>query len=183
MRRAAGWLIALAILAGAGAGGWFAGGEYIAPQPDASLPAAEIDGGEEGSRVVGRWRVPSTEAEHPNEALVLGASGFSPFGQPDMLSGRQLLAGRVASIGSSDDGDVIEIETATGPARVAIGGDTTFLLGAGPADQSAIRPGAAVAVLLDEAGRAAAVLALPAQSRPVLDPGTDAGGGGGAPGG
>lgn len=175
MKRAAGWLIALAILAGAGAGGWYAGGEYLAPQPDASLPAAEIDDGEEGTRIVGRWRVPSTEAEHPNPALVLGASGFSPFGQPDMLLGRQLLAGRVTLIGASDEGDVIEIETATGPSSITISGESPFLLGAGPADQSAIRPGAAVAVLLDGAGRAAAVLALPSQSRPVPDPGSGGG--------
>lgn len=174
MKRAAAWLIALAILGGAGYGGWFVGVEYVASQPDESLPSASIDGDEaEDERVVGRWRVPSTELDHPSESLVLGATGLSPFGQPDMLLGRHLLAGRVASIGASDDGNMIELETATGPARVAIRDDSTFMLGVGPSSQSAIQPGAAVAILLDSSGRAAAVLALPAEFRPVLNPGVD----------
>lgn len=173
MKRAAGWLIALAILGGAGYGGWFVGVEYVASQPDESLPAASIDAGEgaENERVVGRWRVPSTELDHPSESLVLGATGLSPFGQPDMLLGRHLLAGRVSSIGASNDGNVIELETATGPARVTIRDDSTFMLGIEPSSQSAIQPGAAVAVVLDSSGRAAAVLALPAEFRPVLNPG------------
>ena len=172
--RAAGWILALAILAGAGVGGWFAGSKVVAPQPDEAATAfAEPAAGEEESFAagVGRRRVAATESESPNETLVLGASGMSPFGHAEGLPGRQVLTGTALAVRSTELSTEIDLQTAAGPATIAVRPGSTFTLRLSRAEQSALQPGAAVAVILNEAGDAVAVLALPAEARPVLDPG------------
>ena len=172
--RAAGWIIALAILAGAGVGGWFVGSQVVAPQPDESATAfAAPDSAEEESAAagVGRRLVAATESEHPNETLVLGAAGLSPFGHAEGLPGRQVLTGTAMAVRSTDLSTEIDLQTAAGPATISVRSGSTFTLRLSPARQSALRPGAAVAVILNDEGEAVAVLALPAEARPVLDPG------------
>ena len=186
--------ITLVLLAGAGAGGWFAGAELLAEQPEdpAALAvdaAAAEDDEDEGAAagVAGRVRVGYDPTAHVNTALVLGAAGLSPFGQPEGLRGRQVLAGRIVELREERR----EIETASGLAEVvfhaitlrnssgtttiSIRADSTFLLRLSGAEAAAIAPGAAVALILEESdgGRATAVagLVLPAEARPVLNPG------------
>ena len=175
-RQAAGWILVLAILAGAGVGGWFAGSKVVAPQPDAGATAFAEPGaaaGEEESFAagVGRRRVAATESESPNETLVLGASEMSPFGHAEGLPGRQVLTGTAVAVRSTELSAEIDLQTPAGPATIAVRPGSTFTLRLSRAEQSALQPGAAVAVILNDAGDAVAVLALPADARPVLDPG------------
>ena len=93
--------LTLALLAGVAVGGWFAGSEFLASQPEAPTTLeldTSTDTVEEGAAasVAGRVRVGYDPAADINTALVLGASGLSPFGQPEGLRGRQVLAGRGA---------------------------------------------------------------------------------------
>lgn len=172
--QAAGWILVLAILAGAGVGGWFAGSRVVAPQPDEAATAfAEPAAAEEESFAagVGRRRVAATESEFPNETLVLGASGMSPFGHAEGLPGRQVLTGTAMAVRSTELSTEIDLQTPAGPATIAVRPGSTFTLRLSRAEQSALQPGAAVAVILNDAGDAVAVLALPAEARPVLDPG------------
>ena len=186
--------ITLVLLAGAGVGGWFAGAELLAEQPadpaalavDAAASEDDEDAGA-AAGVAGRVRVGYDPTANVNTALVLGAAGLSPFGQPEGLRGRQVLAGRIVELREERR----EIETASGLAEVvfhaitlrnssgtttiSVRADSTFLLRLGGAEASAIAPGAAVALILEESdgGRATAVagLVLPAEARPVLNPG------------
>ena len=168
--RLAGWLVMLAALGGAGLGGWFVGSDIVAPQPSAEdIVVAE-------SVVAGRLQIEINEAAYPNTALVLGASGLSPFGNAEGLQGRQVLSGRVVS---AADGYLI-IETPTGQAAIQLTDETSFLLRMQRVGPSAIGAGAAVTIILDEDGETAlAALALPAESRPTLntpEPGRPGGG-------
>lgn len=184
--------VILAILSGVAVSGWFAGAELLADQPEAPMSLmldSSTDGGSEdgAASVAGRVRVGYDPAAHINSALVLGASGLSPFGQPEGLLGRQVLAGRVLEVREeireveASDGAIsvryhtIMIDAASGPSSITIRPDSTFLLGLGPADPSEIKAGAAVALLIGNAteGEATAVaaLVLPADSRPVLNSG------------
>ena len=172
MRRFVGWLIVLAALGGAGVGGWFVGSDVVAPQPsDEDLVVAE-------SVVAGRLQIEIDESAYPNTALVLGASGLSPFGNSEGLQGRQVLSGRVVS---ASDGYLI-IETPTGQAAIQLTDETTFLLRMERVGARAIGAGAAVTIILDEDGETAlSALALPAESRPTLntpEPARPGGGGG-----
>ena len=69
----------------------------------------------------------------------------------------------------------ITLRNSSGTTTISIRADSTFLLRLGGAEASAIAPGAAVALILEESdgGRATAVagLVLPADARPVLNPG------------
>ena len=175
MRRLVGWLVVLAALGGAGVGGWFVGTDVVATQPtEEDLVVAE-------SVVAGRLQIEVDRAAHPNTALILGASGLSPFGNSEGLQGRQVLTGRVVS---ASDGYLI-IETPTGQAAIQLTDETTFLLRMERVGPRAIGAGAAVTIILDEDGETAlAALALPAESRPTLNtpdrgPPPGAGGGGG----
>ena len=163
MRRILGWLLTLAVLGGAGLGGWFVGSDVVATQPSAEeLVIAE-------SVVAGRRQVEIDPAAHPNTALVLGSSGLSPFGHTDGLLGRQVLTGRVVSI----SGGKLVLETVTGRSVLHLREDSTFLLRLERVDPSTIQAGAAVAVILDDDGElATAAIVLPAESRPMLNPGT-----------
>ena len=186
--------ITLVLLAGAGVGGWFAGAELLAEQPEepAALAvdaAASEDDEDEGAAagVAGRVRVGYDPTANVNTALVLGAAGLSPFGQPEGLRGRQVLAGRIVELReerretetSSGLAEVvfhaITLRNSSGTTTISIRADSTFLLRLGGAEASAIAPGAAVALILEESdgGRATAVagLVLPADARPVLNPG------------
>ena len=166
MTRVLGWLIILAALGGAGVGGWFVGSDVVATQPSAEeLVIAE-------SVVAGRRQVDIDPTAYPNTSLVLGASGLSPFGHTDGLPGRQVLAGRVVSI----SGGKLILETVTGRSVLHLREDSTFLLRLERVDPAVIQAGAAVAVILDEAGElAVAAIVLPAESRPILNPGTQPG--------
>ena len=85
MRRLAGWVFLLGALAAAGLGGWFVGSDIVATQPsDEDLVIAE-------SVVAGRLQIDIDDSAYPNTALVLGASGLSPFGHSEGLQGRQVL--------------------------------------------------------------------------------------------
>ena len=186
--------IVLAILGGVAAGGWFAGAELLAPQPEAPTtltlddnndPDAAPDEGAAAS-AAGRVRVDYDPAAHINTALVLGASRLSPF-QPEGLRGRQVLAGKVLDVreGSSeietDRGPAtihfhtITLETTSGTASITIRPDSTFLLRLGAGDPSAITAGAAVALIFEQSAdgqaTAAAALVLPPEARPVLNSG------------
>lgn len=183
--------IVLAILAGVAAGGWFVGAEFLADQPEApttlTLDGAD-DAVEEGAAasVAGRVRVGYDPAANINTALVLGASGLSPF-QPEGLRGRQVLAGRVVEVreemrevetaaGLADMlFHVITLETSSGRAAITIRPDSTFLLNLRPGAPSEIGAGAAIALIFEQAtdGRAtaSAALVLPPASRPVLNSG------------
>lgn len=185
--------ITLAVLAGVAVGGWFAGAELLAVQPEEpaalALDPASDAGAEEGAAagVAGRVRVGYDPADNVNTALVLGASGLSPFGQPEGLRGRQVLAGRVVEVQEESreiptlDGVVtvrghrITLETSSGGASVWVRPDSTFLLRLGSGDPSGIAAGAAVALWLEDSseGRvtATAALVLPPGVRPVLNPG------------
>ena len=185
--------ITLALLAGVAAGGWFAGAELLAVQPEEpaalALDPASDAGAEEGAAagVAGRVRVGYDPADNVNTALVLGASELSPFGQPEGLRGRQVLAGRVVEVQEESreiptpDGVVtvrghrITLETSSGAASIWVRPDSTFLLRLGAGDPSGIAAGAAVALWLEDSseGRAtaAAALVLPPGVRPVLNPG------------
>lgn len=188
--------ITLAVLAGVAVGGWFAGAELLAVQPDEpstlALDTAQSGeaGAEEGAAVgvAGRVRVGYDPAENVNTALVLGASGLSPFGQPEGLRGRQVLAGRVVEVREESRevlvgdgmvavrGHAIRLETSSGGASVWVRPDSTFLLRLGAGDPSGITAGAAVALWLEDSsseGRATAIaaLVLPPGARPALNPG------------
>lgn len=194
-RQALNLTIVLAILAGVAAGGWFVGAEFLADQPEApttlALDGPDNDGDaavEEGAAasVAGRVRVGYDSAANINTALVLGASGLSPF-QPEGLRGRQVLAGRVVEVreemrevetaaGLADVlFHVITLETSSGRAAVTIRPDSTFLLSLRPGEPSEIGAGAAIALIFEQAadGRAtaSAALVLPSASRPVLNSG------------
>ena len=186
--------ITLVLLAGAGVGGWFAGAKLLATQPeepaalavDAAAPEDDEDAGA-AAGVAGRVRVGYDPSANINTALVLGAAGLSPFGQPEGLRGRQVLAGRIVELReerreietASGLAEVmfhaITLKTSSGTTTISIRADSTFLLRLGGADPAAIAPGAAVALILEESdgGRATAVagLVLPADARPVLNPG------------
>lgn len=174
-RRLLGWLIVLAALGGAGLAGWYVGSDIVATQPtDEDLVVAE-------SVVAGRLQIEIDQAAYPNTALILGASGLSPFGNAEGLQGRQVLTGRVVS---ASNGYLI-IETPTGQAAIQLTDETTFLLRMERVGPRAIGAGAAVTIILDEDGETAiAALALPADSRPTLNtpdarpPGAAGGGGG-----
>ena len=173
MRRALGWLVVLTALGGAGVGGWYVGSDVVAPQPTAEdIVVAE-------SIVAGRLQIEIDESAYPNTALVLGASGLSPFGNSEGLQGRQVLIGRVIS---ASDG-YLTIETPTGQAAIQLTEETTFLLRMERVGPRAIGAGAAVTIILDDDGETAlAALALPAESRPTLnspEPGPPGGGAGG----
>lgn len=183
--------IVLAILAGVAAGGWFVGAEFLADQPEApttlTLDSAD-DAVEEGAAasVAGRVRVGYDPAANINTALVLGASGLSPF-QPEGLRGRQVLAGRVVEVREETREvetaaglaevlfHVITLETSSGRAAITIRPDSTFLLNLRPGEPSEISAGAAIALIFEQAadGRAtaSAALVLPPASRPVLNSG------------
>lgn len=163
MRRVLGWLITLAALAAAGVGGWFVGSDIVATQPSAEeLVIAE-------SVVAGRRQVDIDPTAYPNTSLVLGASGLSPFGHTDGLQGRQVLTGRVVSI----SGGKLTLDTPTGRSVLVLREDSTFLLRLERVDPDLVQAGAAVAVILDESGElAVAAIVLPADSRPMLNPGT-----------
>lgn len=186
--------ILLAILAGVAAGGWFVGAEFLADQPEAptTLALDSADDAEAGveegaaASVAGRVRVGYDPAAHINTALVLGASGLSPF-QPEGLRGRQVLAGRVVEVreemrevetaaGLADVlFHIITLETSSGRAAVTIRPDSTFLLSLRPGQPSEIGAGAAIALIFEQTadGRAtaSAALVLPPASRPVLNSG------------
>ena len=171
MRRLLGWFWLLAALGGVGVGGWFVGSDIVAPQPSAEdVVVAE-------SVVAGRLQIEIDRSAHPNTALVLGASGLSPFGNTEGLQGRQVMTGRVIS---ASDGYIV-IETQTGRAAIQLTDETSFLLRMQRVSPAAIGAGAAVTIILDEDGETAiAALALPADSRPTLntpDPPGVAGGG------
>lgn len=172
-RRAAGWLLVLAILAGAGVGGWFAGSRVVAPQPDAAATAFDAGDEAEESAVagIGRRSVASTEAEHPNQELVLGATGLSPFGHQVGLAGRQVLVGTAVGLRATDLNAEIDLITRSGQATISVRDGSTFVLRLSRAAQSELQPGDAVAILLDQNGAARAVLALPSAALPELDPG------------
>ena len=172
-RRAAGWVLVLAILAGAGVGGWFAGSRVVAPQPDVAATAFDAaDEAEESAAAgLGRRLVASTEAEQPNQELVLGASGLSPFGHGVGLSGRQVLVGTAVGLRATELDAEIDLITRAGPAAIRVRADSTFVLRLARAGLPDLQPGDAVAILLDENGAARAVLALPSDALPVLDPG------------
>ena len=183
--------IVLAILAGVAAGGWFVGAEFLADQPEApttlTLDSAD-DAVEEGAAasVAGRVRVGYDPAANINTALVLGASGLSPF-QPEGLRGRQVLAGRVVEVReemrevetAAGPADllfhVITLETSSGRAAITIRPDSTFLLNLRPGEPSEIGAGAAIALIFEQAAdghaTASAALVLPPASRPVLNSG------------
>ncbi|MDE2892696.1 MAG: hypothetical protein OXN86_09360 [Chloroflexota bacterium] len=161
MRRTiGGWLLVLGALAGAGLGGWFAGTDIVAPQPsEQDIVVAE-------NVVAGRLQVDIDEAAHPNEGLVLGASGLSPFGNQEGLQGRQVLTGRVISV----SGGKLVIDSPTGRAEIRLTDETSFLLRMELVDPSAIGSGAAVTIVLDDDGETAlSAIALPAESRPTLN--------------
>ena len=182
--------ITLALLAGVAVGGWFAGSEFLASQPEAPTTLeldTSTDTVEEGAAasVAGRVRVGYDPTADINLALVLGASGLSPFGQPEGLRGRQVLAGRVLEVVEELEavetpqgpGTVlyhrITIQTTSGTASIRIRPDSTFLLKQGLGDASEITAGAAVALFFSDAERreVVAALVLPANSRPVLNSG------------
>ena len=155
-----GWLTALGLLAAAGVGGWFVGSDIVASQP------SEDDLTTTTGIVAGRAQIEIDGAAYPNDSLILGASGLSPFGNAEGLQGRQVLAGRVITISDS----FLMIETATGPAQIALTEETSFLLRLERVEPSAIGSGAAVTIVLDEDGETAiAAIALPAESRPTLN--------------
>ena len=172
MRRTiGGWLLVLGALAGAGLGGWFVGTDIVAPQPsEEDIVVAE-------NVVAGRLQIDIDEAAHPNEGLVLGASGLSPFGNQEGLQGRQVLTGRVISV----SGGKLIIDSPTGRAEIRLTDETSFLLRMELVDPSAIGSGAAVTIVLDNDGETAlSAIALPAESRPTLntpDPPARPGGG------
>ena len=144
-------LLSLALLAGIGAGGWFAGSEFLAEQ-----------GGQPPPLIV--------ESQNAgNDLLLLGSSGLSPFGHPEGLRGRQVLVGRTTAI----DGDRLRVSTGLGEATILIG-ETTFLLRLSAISVSAIEAGAAVAIFVGDDGADPLVvesaLVLPSESRPVLNP-------------
>lgn len=158
--RLAGWLITLGALAAAGLGGWFVGSDFIAPQPSAEeIVVAE-------NVVAGRLQVDIDEAAHPNQSLILGASGLSPFGNKEGLQGRQVLTGRVISV----SGGKLILQTPTGRAEIRLTDETTFLLRLQRVDPMTVGSGAAVTVVLDPDGETAlTAIALPAESRPTLN--------------
>ncbi|MCY3922150.1 MAG: hypothetical protein OXG27_07110 [Chloroflexi bacterium] len=161
MRRTiGGWLLVLGALAGAGLGGWFVGTDVVAPQPsEEDIVVAE-------NVVAGRLQVDIDEAAHPNEGLVLGASGLSPFGNQEGLQGRQVLTGRIISV----SGGKLVIDSPTGRAEIRLTDETSFLLRMELVDPSAIGSGAAVTIVLDDDGETAlSAIALPAESRPTLN--------------
>ncbi len=174
IRRLTGWLIILAALGGAGVGGWYVGSDVVATQPtEEDLVVAE-------TVVAGRLQIEVDQADYPNTALILGASGLSPFGNSEGLQGRQVLIGRVVS---ASDGYLV-IETATGQAAIQLTDETTFLLRMERVGPRAIGAGAAVTIILDEDGETAlTALALPAESRPTLNTPEPARGGFGGGGG
>ena len=166
-----GWLLVLGALAGAGVGGWFVGSDVVAPQPSAEdIVVAE-------SVVAGRLQIDIDESAHPNEGLVLGASGLSPYGNQEGLQGRQVLTGRVISV----SGGKLIIDSPTGRAEIRLTDETSFLLRMELVDPSTIGSGAAVTIVLDDDGKTAlSAIALPAESRPTLntpDPPARPGGG------
>ena len=171
MRSAIGWLLVLGALAAAGIGGWFVGTDVVAPQPtEQDIVVAE-------SVVAGRLSIDIDESAHPNQALMLGASGLSPFGNQEGLQGRQVLTGRVISV----SGGKLIIDSPTGRAEILLTDETSFLLRLQLVDPSTIGSGAAVTIVLDEDGQTAlSAIALPAESRPTLntpDPPARPGGG------
>jgi hypothetical protein len=171
IRRVAGWLITLSALGAAGIGGWFVGTDIVAPQPsEEDIVVAE-------SVVAGRLQIDVDQAAYPNTALILGASGLSPFGNSEGLQGRQVLTGRVISV----SGGKLILETPTGRAEIRLTDETTFLLRLERVDPLTIGSGAAVTIVLDEDGETAvSAIALPADSRPTLntpDPPARPGGG------
>ncbi len=159
-QRLLGWLTTLAVLAGAGVGGWFVGSDIVAPQPSAEdVVIAD-------SVVAGRLQVEIDDSEYPNTALLLGASQLSPFGNAEGLQGRQILTGRVISV----SGGKLLIDTPTGRAEIRLTDETTFLLRLELVDPASIGSGAAVTVILDDDGETAvSAIALPAESRPTLN--------------
>ena len=159
-QRLVGWLITLGALAAAGLGGWFIGSDIVATQPTAEeIVVAE-------NVVAGRLQVDIDEAAHPNEALILGASGLSPFGNAEGLQGRQVLTGRVISI----SGGKLILLTPTGRAEIRLTDETSFLLRLQRVDPMTIGSGAAVTIILDADGQTAvSAIALPATSRPTLN--------------
>jgi len=156
----AGWLATLGALAAAGVGGWFVGSDIVATQPTAEeIVVAE-------NVVAGRLQIDIDEAAHPNEGLILGASGLSPFGNAEGLQGRQVLTGRVISI----SGDKLIIQTPTGRAEIRLTDETSFLLRLQRVDPMTIGSGAAVTIVLEADGDTAlTAIALPAESRPTLN--------------
>ena len=129
-------------------------------------PQAEPTDPDDATIVAGRVTIAVNESADPNRGLVLGASGLSPFGHPDGLRGRQVLAGRVTSVSAGK----LLLDTATGPATIRIVDSSTFLVRLRSGDASEIQAGAAVALILNDDGDAVAAIVLPADSRPVLDP-------------
>jgi len=159
-QRLVGWLVTLGALAAAGLGGWFVGSDIVAPQPTAEeIVVAE-------NVVAGRLQVDIDKAAHPNESLILGASGLSPFGNAEGLQGRQVLTGRVISI----SGGKLILLTPTGRAEIRLTDETSFLLRLQRVDPMTIGSGAAVTIILGTDGQTAvSAIALPATSRPTLN--------------
>ena len=168
--RALGWLLSLAALAAAGAGGWIVGADVVATQPtDAEQLISD-------TASAGRLQVEIDAAAHPNDRLILGESRLSPFGNAEGLQGRQVISGRVVDV---SDGQII-LDTATGRAVIGLTDETSFLLRMVRVDPSEIGAGAAVSIVLDDDGETAlAALALPAESRPSLNAPEPQGFGGG----
>ena len=160
MARLLGWLVTLAALAAAGVGGWFVGADILAPQPsEADTVVAE-------NIRAGRIQVQVDGSAYPNDALILGASGLSPFGTSEGLQGRQVLSGQVISI----SGPKLILQTPTGRAEIRLTDETSFLLQMERVDPASIGAGAAVAIVLAADGETAiSALALPAESRPSLN--------------
>ena len=146
----------LVILGGLAAGGWFIGAELLAHKAGPASPinvVSEVEG-----------------AQTSDGTLVVPLSGLSPFGQNSGLEGRQVLVGRVREVGEG----FFVADTAIGPARFTFADDSSFLLrliSGGPAD---LQAGAAIAVVAESSGdgsfEASAVLVLPLDSRPSIQP-------------
>ena len=146
----------LVILGALAAGGWLVGAELLAHQAGPASPINVVSGVE--------------GAQTSDGTLVVPLSGLSPFGQNSGLEGRQVLVGRVREVGEG----FFVADTPIGPARFTFADDSSFLLrltSGGPAD---LQPGAAIAVLASSSGdgsfEASAVLVLPLDSRPSIQP-------------
>lgn len=144
-----------AILAALGVGGWFVGAAVFADEAGTARPI-EVTADRGG-------------ASATSSALVVPASGLSPFGQHSGLPGRQVLVGRVTEVG---DGFFVAA-TPAGETTFEISDESTFLLRLAAGSAADIEPGATIAVVADgESGGGAvvarSVLVLPSGSRPQI---------------
>ena len=149
----AGWLI---VLLGVGVGGWFLGAEVVANEaqrpPTVVVQSVDVAAPAAGQTGVGA-------------GVILPIGGLSPFGHPDGLLGRQVLIGRVVSV----DADSLIVDWAGGRTVLRFAEDSDLLLRLSADSSLPIEPGAAIALLVDEAGGeivARSGLVLPEGSRP-----------------